>query len=241
MVAQDPSWTANGSLHFVCDISGFLNPWKFTFDPSNLAGGKAEPILSSPLEEEFGFPQWWMSRHGSGALNDNKVAFLSFKQALSKLYIADLKERTLMEVPTHYAHIQYMHGDGNGRVVALGSPAGANEELVELTLDASGNPILKSLSPPPVPHPRLPSTHISLPQYHALRLQPDNRLCHVTYYGPKNPDYDGGLPGEKPPIVVLIHGGPFYMEPAALDWTKQFWTSRGWAQYVILFGFQLCA
>ncbi|KAK7680829.1 hypothetical protein QCA50_016139 [Cerrena zonata] len=138
VVAQDPSWTSDGSLHFVCDISGFLNPWKFTFDGSNLAGGKAEPILPTPLEEEFGFPQWWMSRHGSGALNDNKVAFLSFKHAISKLYIADLKERSITEVPTPYAHIQYMHGDGNGRVVALGSPAGANEELIELTSDASG-------------------------------------------------------------------------------------------------------
>ncbi|CAL1697640.1 unnamed protein product [Somion occarium] len=237
IVAQDPSWTGNNSLHLICDISGYLNPWKFTFDPSDLAStGKAAPITAEPIEEEFGFPQWWLSRHGSGALSNHKIAFLSFKNALSKLYIADLNDGTLTEVPTPYAHIQYMHGDGKGHVVALGSPAGALEELMELTLDPSGKPLIKSLSPPAQEHPRLPSSHISLPQYYALKLAPDNRVCHVTYYGPKNPDYDGGLPGEKPPIVVLIHGGPFYMEPAALDWTKQFWTSRGWAHIDVNYG-----
>ncbi|KAJ7019907.1 Alpha/Beta hydrolase protein, partial [Mycena alexandri] len=72
----------------------------------------------------------------------------------------------------------------------------------------------------------LPASYISAPQYFALTLPPDGRTCHVNYY-PKNPNYNGGLPGEKPPVLVLIHGGPLYFESANLEWTKHFFTSRG--------------
>jgi len=37
-------------------------------------------------------------------------------------------------------------------------------------------------------------------------------------------------------VIVLIHGGPFFMEACALNWTKQFWTSRGWAHIDINYG-----
>ncbi|KAJ6494884.1 Alpha/Beta hydrolase protein, partial [Mycena vitilis] len=82
----------------------------------------------------------------------------------------------------------------------------------------------------------LPSSFISPAQYFELTLPPDGRTCHINYYAPKNPNYDGGLPGEKPPAVVLIHGGPFYMESANLDWAKQFFTSRGWAYIDVNYG-----
>ncbi|KDQ26376.1 hypothetical protein PLEOSDRAFT_1043609 [Pleurotus ostreatus PC15] len=207
--AQDPGWASDNTLFFFCDVSGYQNPWKFTFNPTNLAAtGKASPILPTPIEEEFGAPQWWLSRHGSGALNTTTVAFLSFRQARSTLYVCDIVKGSLVEVPTDFAHIQYMHGDGKGKVVMLGQPSDSGEVLSELVLSTDGKPI----------------------------LAPDNRVCHVTYYGPKNTEYDGGLPGERPPVVVLIHGGPFYMEPSALDWSKQFFTSRGWAYLDVNYG-----
>ncbi|KAJ8508281.1 hypothetical protein ONZ45_g9438 [Pleurotus djamor] len=237
--AQDPGWASNNTLYFFCDTSGYQNPWKFTFDPSDLPGtGKASPILSSPVEEEFGAPQWWLSRHGSGALSSNIVAFLAFRQARSTLYVCDIEQGSLKEVPTPYAHIQYMHGAGKGKVVMLGQPADSNEVLAELVLDREGAPVMC-----PIPGPKhqvteglLPVASISMPQYYTLTLPPDNRTCHVTFYGPKNIGYDGGLPGERPPVVVLIHGGPFYMEPSALDWSKQFFTSRGWAYLDVNYG-----
>lgn len=229
--AQDPNWNSNNSIFFFSDSSGFHNPWKFTFDPAKpLEDGIASPILAEPVEEEFGAPQWWLSRHGSGALSETHVAFTSFRKGRSTLYICDVNKGTLSEVPTSYAHIQYVHGDGKGKVVFLGQPADAGEVLVELTLDGSGKPQLKSLSPPATENEKLPSSFISPGVYYELKLPPNDRTCHLTYYAPKNPNYDGGLHGEKPPVVVLIHGGPFYMEPANLDWSKQFFTSRGWAQ-----------
>ncbi|KAI0042687.1 alpha/beta-hydrolase [Auriscalpium vulgare] len=237
--AQDPGWSSNNSLFFFSDVSGYHNPWKFTFDsaaPSTT--GKAEPILAEPVEEEFGAPQWWLSRHGSGALSATKLALLAFRQARSTLYVCDLEKGSLLEVPTPFAHIQYMHGDLRGRVVMLGQPADSGEVLSELVLDERGSPVVRPVSPhtDAGTSSLLPSSSVSVGQSFVLKLDPDDRVCHTTYYPPKNPDYDGGVPGEKPPVVVLIHGGPFYMEPAALDWSKQFFTSRGWAYLDVNYG-----
>ncbi|KAI0078408.1 alpha/beta-hydrolase [Panus rudis PR-1116 ss-1] len=199
--AQDPKWTSETSIHFVCDLAGYLNPWKFDKLPP-----LATPILPYTLSEEFGAPQWWLSKHGSGSLSSTHIIFLSYRQARSRLYIADTSttnpELSFREIETEYVNVQYLHGDGRGKVVALGQCAGRGEELVD-----NSN-----------------SDHTT------------NRVCHITYYPPRNPLYETEEGervrrerGEKPPVVVLMHGGPFYMEPAALDWSKQFWTTRGWA------------
>ncbi|KAJ6619805.1 Alpha/Beta hydrolase protein [Mycena sp. CBHHK59/15] len=199
IAAQDPNWASNDTIFFTCDVSGYHNPWKFTFS-GDLAQGTASPILMEPMAEEFGAPQWWLSRHGCAALSANTAVFVAFRNGRSVLYVCDLASGQLTEVRTPYAHIQYLHGDRRGKVVMLGQPADAGEVLMELTLDTQGRPRLRAL-----------------------------RTCHVTYYAPRNPNYDGGLLGEAPPVVVLIHGGPFYMETGHLDWSKQFFTSRGWA------------
>lgn len=172
--------------------------------------------------------QWYLSRHGSGAISPTKLAFLSFCDGRSKLYICDVAHGTQSVVQTPFANIQYVHGDGRGKVVMLGQPADGPEALTELTIDEHGEPHLKSLSPPPEESDELPSSFISVGVYKALTLPPDNRTCHVTYYAPKNPHYQD-LSGEKPPVVVYIHGGPPLMAAANLDWSKQFFTSRGWA------------
>ncbi|KAJ6459747.1 Alpha/Beta hydrolase protein [Mycena vitilis] len=209
VAAQDPSWASDNTVIFTCDVSGYHNPWKFVFsDPKDASKGTASPILHEPIEEEFGAPQWFLSRHGSGALSATTVAFVAFRHGSSVLYICDLNLGSILEVPTPYAHIQFMRGDCRNKVVMLGQPADGGE---------------------------LPSSYISPGKYITLQLPPDNRTCHITYYQPHNPQC-AGLPGEKPPVVVLIHGGPWYMETANLDWNKQFFTSRGWAYVDVNYG-----
>ena len=227
---MDPVWSSNSSIFFISDVSGYHNPWQFTFDPSNPAEtGKARPILSTPVNEEFGSVQWWLSRRGLGALSPTTLAITSYCNGRSKLYICDVSKGTQSVLETPYAHIQYVHGDARGKVVMLVQPANAAEVLTELTIDTNGNPQLKALMPLPTENHRLPSAFISVPEYHSLVLPPDNRTCHINYYAPKNPNFHGGLPSEKPPVVVYIHGGPFLMAYPNLDWSKQFFTSRGWA------------
>ncbi|KAJ6584717.1 Alpha/Beta hydrolase protein [Mycena capillaripes] len=234
--AVDPKWASDTCLFFVSDISQFSNPWKFTFKEDNIAEGQASPVFPAPLDQEFGLPQWWIHRRGSGALSASLVAFMAMRRGRSALYLCDLTTGSRTEVETPYAQIEWMCGDGKGKVVMLGLPADAGEVLVSLTIDEAGKPHLTPLLPPGEDSDALPLDFVSPGEYHALKLGDEGRTCHITYYEPKNPNYDSGLPNEKPPVLVNIHGGPWYMESANLNWTKQFYTSRGWAHVDVQYG-----
>ena len=62
-----------------------------------------------------------------------------------------------------------------------------------------------------------------------------DRTAHALYYPPTNPDFRGPE-GEKPPLIVLSHGGPTSNASTALDLNKQFMTSRGIAVVDVDYG-----
>ena len=49
---------------------------------------------------------------------------------------------------------------------------------------------------------------------------------YMYYYPPRNGDFSMP-PGEKPPLLVKIHGGPTAAASAAFSLGIQYWTSRG--------------
>jgi len=56
----------------------------------------------------------------------------------------------------------------------------------------------------------------------------DGETAHALFFAPANPDYR--VPdGERPPLVVLAHGGPTSAARSKLVLARRFWTSRGFA------------
>src|SRR5258705_10744763 len=69
--------------------------------------------------------------------------------------------------------------------------------------------------------------HISIPE--AIEFPTEGGLtAHAFYYPPANADFSA-LPSDRPPLIVISHGGPTTQTKAALDLQGQFWTSRGFA------------
>ena len=54
------------------------------------------------------------------------------------------------------------------------------------------------------------------------------RRAYGLLYPPKNPEV-GTFDHEKPPLLVMIHGGPTSAARNRLELSKQFWTTRGFA------------
>jgi dipeptidyl aminopeptidase/acylaminoacyl peptidase len=61
------------------------------------------------------------------------------------------------------------------------------------------------------------------------------RTAHALFYPPTNPDVTPE-PGELPPLLVLIHGGPTSAARPMLQLGTQYWTSRGFAVVDVNYG-----
>jgi dipeptidyl aminopeptidase/acylaminoacyl peptidase len=67
--------------------------------------------------------------------------------------------------------------------------------------------------------------YLSEPQ--AIEFPTENGLtAHAFYYPPTNKDFRAAE-GEKPPLLVMSHGGPTGATTTTLDLEIQYWTSRG--------------
>ncbi|MBX2826485.1 MAG: prolyl oligopeptidase family serine peptidase, partial [Gammaproteobacteria bacterium] len=56
----------------------------------------------------------------------------------------------------------------------------------------------------------------------------DRETAYALYFAPEHPDFEAP-PGEKPPLIVLAHGGPTSAAASRLVLSRHFWTSRGFA------------
>jgi dipeptidyl aminopeptidase/acylaminoacyl peptidase len=61
------------------------------------------------------------------------------------------------------------------------------------------------------------------------------RTAHALYYPPTNPDVEAPE-DERPPLLVLSHGGPTSSARPMLSLGTQFWTSRGFAVVDVDYG-----
>jgi dipeptidyl aminopeptidase/acylaminoacyl peptidase len=60
-------------------------------------------------------------------------------------------------------------------------------------------------------------------------------ISHGYFYPPRNRDY-GAPANEKPPLLVMSHGGPTSSSSASLKYSIQYWTSRGIAVLDVNYG-----
>jgi dipeptidyl aminopeptidase/acylaminoacyl peptidase len=59
--------------------------------------------------------------------------------------------------------------------------------------------------------------------------------AHALFYPPHNRDYDVP-PNERPPLIVISHGGPTSATSGVMSVGTQFWTSRGFAVLDVNYG-----
>jgi dipeptidyl aminopeptidase/acylaminoacyl peptidase len=62
-----------------------------------------------------------------------------------------------------------------------------------------------------------------------------NLTAHAFFYPPKNRDITAPT-GERPPLIVIAHGGPTSATSTTLNLTVQFWTTRGFAVVDVNYG-----
>jgi dipeptidyl aminopeptidase/acylaminoacyl peptidase len=214
-----PAWSPDNVLHFVSDRSGWWNLYRWR-------GRHAEALC--PLEAEFGLPQWifGMSTYDFDMAGRIVCAYQS--AGADHLAILDGSSGALETLDTLYTICKSPHA-ATGRVVFVGGSPTMFPALIALDLATRRAEVLRKSSDIAID-----AGYISSPQ--AIEFPTEGgQTAHAFFYPPRNQDY-AAPPGNRPPLLVMSHGGPTAATEPILDLKKQYWTSRGIAVLDVNYG-----
>ncbi|KAI0085246.1 alpha/beta-hydrolase [Irpex rosettiformis] len=220
-----PMWASSSLLLFTCDASGYANPWSY-----NLETQKAGPVLQTPVAEDFDSTMWILGwSFGAPLDKEGKTAlYTAFRNGRSVLYVVTTTSNTLEEIECPFVTVQYIRPVAGDAVVFLGAKTDESDSIILCTLKDYSKPHFTVLGKKDASEPSFGKSLFSQPQPLTLTVPGTKEPFYVAYYPPTNPGYVGP-PGEKPPCVVSVHGGPTSYAPQSLQLTVQFFTTRGFA------------
>ncbi len=207
-----PEWAPGSTLVFISDESGWWNLTKW-------AGGKVEPILTEEIDHggpawAFGFRTYSFTQDGAVVLKDSQGGKGRFRKI-------GLDGEVIAETSVSHTSMADVTVLGDDVVYVGASPASA-AEVVRVNLGDGSVTTIKSSSDF-----ELDSAYLSIPEEITFPSTEDGE-AHAFYYAPENPEFDSDS-SEKPPLLVISHGGPTSATSSALSLSVQFWTSRGFA------------
>jgi dipeptidyl aminopeptidase/acylaminoacyl peptidase len=205
-----PEWAPDGTLVFISDESGWWNLTKYSDDA-------VSPILAE--EKDHGGPAWQFGFSTYGFSDEGLIILKGSEDGKGQFRSVSLdgKANVVSEVP--HTSIAELNLIDDSAVYVGASPVSA-AEIVRVEFGSSEVSTLKVSSDI-----ELDPEFLSVPEEITFPTTFDGS-AHAYYYAPKNPNFEGGN-SEKPPLLVISHGGPTSSTSSALSLPIQFWTSRG--------------
>ncbi|MFL6205874.1 MAG: S9 family peptidase [Acidimicrobiales bacterium] len=207
-----PEWAPDGSLWFYGDRTGFWSLYRWTRDRGR--------ELVVDLQKDIGVPQWVFGQSSYVLLDDGRVAFAFSDGGLDRLAVRE-PAGGVATVDLPLTMFDSLRARGN-RVVGIAAGPSTEPHVVEIDVDAAAADVLvaprdlgleDAWFPPPEP--------ISFPTA-------GGHTAHALLYRPANPGMVAPE-GERPPLLVMIHGGPTSAARPMLQVSRHYWTSRGFA------------
>jgi dipeptidyl aminopeptidase/acylaminoacyl peptidase len=214
-----PEWSPAGELHFVSDRTGWWNLYRWR-------DGRIEALC--PMQAEFGLPQWVFGMSTYAFVSEDRIVCAYLEKGFSRLAILDAATGRLETIETPYTKIEGLHAKPGQVVFIAASPAEATS-VVSFDPNTRRFETLRRSS-----ELTIDADYISVPQ--AVEFPAENGLTsHAFFYPPRNRDFTAPQ-GERPPLLVMSHGGPTAATSPALRLSIQYWTSRGIAVLDVNYG-----
>ncbi len=227
-----PRWAGDGSLWFVSDRSGWWNLYRWTPPPTPGAAATDGTVETTvEMDAEIGVPQWVFGQSRYAFLDGGRVVFAYQRGGIEHLAVRSA-DGAVTDLDLPYTSVGSVQAEGD-RVVFVGASATAEPAVVSVRVEGSavaGEPELLRA-------PRdlgIDTAWFSTPEPISFPTG-GGRTAHGLYYPPTNPDVTP-TPGELPPLLVLIHGGPTSAARPMLQVGTQYWTSRGFAVVDVNYG-----
>jgi dipeptidyl aminopeptidase/acylaminoacyl peptidase len=210
--AQQPAFGPDGALWFLHEGNGFWNLWR--------DGGQGAEAITR-LDAELGLPLWGLGVSTWGFVDARTVLFAAVKMGSCQLYTCDTASRELHPITCEVAALNHLHVR-QGRAALLAGFADRPAAILELDVRAERFTLLRQTFESP-----LPSSFISRPEPLSFPTTGGD-TAFGFFYPPQNPEARPPE-GDRPPLLVMVHGGPTAASMPAFSPAVQFWTTRGFA------------
>ena len=223
-----PGWLPDGTLLFAGDRDGWWRLYRWR-------GAEIEPVLADPpADTEFGRPQWILGTATWASADARQVVVTYTRRGRWRLATIDVATGALADVPTDLEPRDWLVVTATHAVVVAGTPLTA-DAVVRIDLQTGAHDTLSGGS-------RLSVDPGCLSEPEPIEFPTTAGVtAHAFYYAPQNRDYAGPVgteppDTERPPLIVISHGGPTTAASAAFELKVQFWTSRGFAVVDVNYG-----
>ena len=204
-----PGWSPDGTLYFVSDKNGWWNLYR-------RRNGATVAVAS--LEADFATPLWILGMRTWGFIDGQHIAALFTRNGTWHLGLIDTRTEKLERITLDYTQLSSLAA-GEGRAVMVAGSASVAADIITISHGGQQTTIKSSAEGY--------DRYLSQPQPVSFNTA-GNERAHGFYYPPRNPDFRGP-DQDKPPLLVLCHGGPTGATSTALNYKIQYWTSRGFA------------
>jgi dipeptidyl aminopeptidase/acylaminoacyl peptidase len=217
--AVQPTWSPEGVLHFVSDRSDWWNIYRS-------ANGRVEALTA--LEAEFATPPWVFGMQHYAFASPASIVCAFTRRGTWTLGRLDTTARQLVPMDLPFTDLASVQCAGGHALLLAGAPS-EPLSVIRLDLDTGRHEVLRrstSLA--------IGTEYLSTPE--AIEFPTaGGGTAHGLFYPPRNPEFTAPE-AERPPLVVMIHGGPTSMTTTALRLNIQYYTSRGIAVLDVNYG-----
>ncbi|KAG8377648.1 hypothetical protein BUALT_Bualt08G0054800 [Buddleja alternifolia] len=229
----EPKWSPEGELFFITDRkSGFWNVYKWVESTNEVL-----PVYS--LNAEFTKPLWVFGLSSYDFLQSpGQKSLIACNYRLngnSYLGVLDVTQSkmSLLDIPftdinniTSAVDCLYVEGASAVHPLSIAKVILDDQKLkvIDFKIMWFSSSISSSYRP-----------YISSPELIEFPTEVPGETAYAYFYPPTNPLFQASR-DEKPPLLLKSHGGPTAETRGILNFSIQYWTSRGWAFVDVNYG-----
>jgi len=207
-----PEWGPDGNLYLVTDPDGWWN--------LHCHDGERLSCLCR-TDHEFGRPQWQFGQTTYGIESDRRILCAFAEAGVWRFGAVHQPTGQLEVIPTQFTDISAI-AIGAGRVALIAASPWQASVVALMEPDTGKVEVLRESGSIP-----LPEEYISPPESITFPTGAGQQ-AHAFWYAPRNPHFRAP-DGERPPLVVIGHGGPTGATTPSFSLATQYWTTRGFA------------
>jgi dipeptidyl aminopeptidase/acylaminoacyl peptidase len=211
--AVQPVWEPDGSLLFLSDRTDLWCLYRRRPD------GEVELVVDAGCD--IAGPQWVFGQTRYALLPDGRLVLAYAREGADRLAVRD--DGGLRELELPYAVYRYVTA-ADGDVVCVAAGPASEPVVLRVPVDDGGAEVLR-----PARDLGLDPAWFSRPEHVTFPTEDRGTgigEAHALVYPPTNPAAQAP-DGERPPLLVVVHGGPTANAVPVLNLEVQYWTSRG--------------